>query len=140
MDDPYHLERFTAAQEHAYAGAIDELRRGRKTSHWMWYVFPQLVGLGHSATARHFGIVGDEEARAYLDHPLLGPRLREAAGAILDAAGSAEQILGDIDAMKLRSSMTLFAAVATDPTPFAAVLSRFFDGEPDAATLTLLEG
>ena len=138
MDDPFHLDRFVAAQVESYDRALAELHRGRKTTHWMWFVFPQLRGLGRSATAQHFGIASLAEARAYLDHPILAARLREAAAAIIAAAGSAEDILGPIDALKLRSSATLFAAAATDPAPFRALLDRFFDGEADPATCRLL--
>ena len=136
-----NLERFVAAQEGVYAQALAELRRGRKESHWMWFVFPQLAGLGRSETARFYAIASAAEARAYLAHPLLGPRLVECAGAMLAHRGrSAEAILGVVDAMKLKSSMTLFEAVATDAEPFAAVLDAFFGGERDPATLALLDG
>jgi len=135
------LERFVAAQEGAYSDALAELRRGRKQSHWMWFVFPQIAGLGRSATARFYAIASAAEGRAYLAHPLLGPRLRESAAAILvHRSDGAEAILGPIDAIKLRSSMTLFEAVAGDPAPFAAVLDAFFGGERDPATLSLLDG
>ena len=135
------LERFVAAQEGVYPQALAELRRGRKQSHWMWFVFPQVAGLGRSETARFYGIVSAAEARAYLAHPVLGPRLCEAAEALLAHKGrGAEAIFGVVDAMKLRSSMTLFAAVAGDPAPFASVLDAFFSGERDAATLGLLDG
>ena len=138
MSDPFHLDRFVAAQETSYAAALAELRRGRKTTHWMWFVFPQCRGLGHSDTARFYGIASREEARAYLYHPLLGSRLIEACDALLSAPGSADAILGPVDAMKLRSSMTLFAAIADDPGPFDAVLARFYGGTRDPATLALL--
>nr|WP_233130762.1 DUF1810 domain-containing protein [Sphingomonas jeddahensis] len=140
VTDPYHLARFVAAQDGVYPGALAELRRGRKTSHWMWFVFPQLRGLGRSPTAQHYGIASLAEARAYLAHAVLGPRLHEASATVLAAPGSAEAILGPVDALKLRSSMTLFAAAADDPAPFGAVLRRFFDGAPDAATEVLLRG
>jgi uncharacterized protein (DUF1810 family) len=132
------LERFVAAQDGVYAQALAELRRGAKRSHWMWFIFPQIAGLGQSAMARTYAIASAEEARAYLAHPVLGPRLIEATGAVTAAAGSAEAILGGIDAVKLRSSMTVFAAVADDPTPYRAALERFFGGEDDPATLGLL--
>ncbi|HMG47110.1 MAG TPA: DUF1810 domain-containing protein [Allosphingosinicella sp.] len=135
------LERFVAAQEGVYPQALAELRRGRKQSHWMWFVFPQMAGLGRSDRARFYGIASAAEARAYLAHPVLGPRLRESAEAVLaHPERSAEAIFGVVDAMKLGSSMTLFAAVADDPDPFAAVLEAFFGGERDAATLALLDG
>jgi uncharacterized protein (DUF1810 family) len=137
----FDLERFVAAQRGIYDQALGELRAGRKQSHWMWFVFPQLAGLGRSETARFYGISGAAEARAYLAHPLLGRRLRECAGALLAHAGQRpEAILGSVDALKLRSSMTLFEAVAADPAPFVAVLDAFFGGERDAATLNLLDG
>ena len=139
MDDPHDLARFVTAQADSHATALAELRRGRKASHWMWFVFPQITGLGHSPTARHYAIRSAAEARAYLAHPLLGPRLLEATAAAMAAPGSAEAVFGGIDAIKLRSSMTLFAAVADDPAPFRAALDRFFGGEADAATLTLLD-
>ncbi len=132
------LDRFVSAQATIYPQALAELRRGRKTSHWMWFVFPQIAGLGRSDTARFYAIGDAAEARAYCRHPLLGARLVEATAAITAAAGNAETILGGIDAVKLRSSMTLFAAVADDPAPFQATLDRFFGGAPDPATLALL--
>jgi uncharacterized protein (DUF1810 family) len=132
------LQRFVAAQDGVYAQALAELRRGAKRSHWMWFIFAQIAGLGQSAMARTYAIASADEARAYLAHPVLGPRLIEATGAVTAAAGSAEAILGGIDAVKLRSSMTLFAAVADDPTPYRAALERFFGGEDDPATLDLL--
>ena len=137
--DPHDLQRFVAAQEGTYPQALAELRRGRKTSHWMWFVFPQIAGLGHSAMARHYAIRDAAEARAYLAHPLLGVRLIEATRAVTAAPGSgASAIMGGIDAIKLRSSLTLFAEVADDPTPFEAALARFFAGERDPETLRRL--
>lgn len=140
MSDPFDLGRYVDAQDAGgtHDQALAELRRGRKTSHWMWFVFPQIAGLGQSAMARRYAIASAGEARAYLAHPLLGPRLIEATNAVVAARGSAEAILGGIDAIKLRSAMTLFAAVADDPTPFQAALDRFYDGAPDPATLALL--
>ena len=134
------LNRFVAAQADSYAPALAELRRGRKQGHWMWWVFPQLAGLGLSQTSRFYAIANAAEARAYLAHPLLGPRLIEAAGAVVEASCTAEAIMGGVDALKLRSSMTLFAAVAEEPGPFVAVLARFYGGEGDAETLRLLSG
>ena len=135
------LERFVTAQdEHGtYDRALSELHRGRKQSHWMWFVFPQLEGLGRSATAQAYAVHGLDEARAYLDHPVLGPRLRECCQALL-ATGevSAEQVLGGIDAVKLRSSMTLFHRADPHDPIFPAVLDQFFAGEPDDATDELL--
>ncbi len=122
-----------------YARALQELRRGRKASHWMWFVFPQLAGLGQSTTARHFALSSLEEARAYLQHPVLGLRLRECAAVIATLeAGTAEDVLGGIDALKLRSSMTLFQRVAPDYPVFDAVLDRYFGGQSDATTDRLL--
>lgn len=128
------LARFVDAQATSYARALAELRAGDKRSHWMWWIFPQIAGLGRSDTARRYAIASADEARAYLAHPLLGPRLLECAAAVRAATGSAETILGAIDAMKLRSSMTLFASVAADPAPFDAVLDRFFGGIEDPET------
>ncbi|WP_445190886.1 DUF1810 domain-containing protein [Sphingomonas sp. Tas61C01] len=133
-----NLDRFFCAQQDAYAQALAELRCGRKTSHWMWFIFPQIAGLGRSETARFYAIASMEEARSYLSHPVLGSRLIEATEAATTASGTAEAIFGGIDAVKLRSSMTLFEAVAADAAPFAAAIERFFAGERDAATLRLL--
>jgi uncharacterized protein (DUF1810 family) len=135
--DDTDLARFLKAQDGLYPRALAELRAGAKRSHWMWFVFPQIAGLGRSETARFYAIRSAAEARAYLAHPLLGPRLVEATAAVVAASGSAVAILGAIDAIKLRSSMTLFAAVADDPAPFRRALDRFFDGESDPATLAL---
>lgn len=135
--DAADLERFVRAQDAdgTYGRALAELRRGRKTTHWMWFVFPQLEGLGRSATARHFAVRSLAEARKYLAHPVLGPRLRESAEALL-AQPDADPVavLGPVDAMKLRSSMTLFARAAPDDPVFPAVLDRFFGGQPDQET------
>jgi Uncharacterized conserved protein len=137
MDDPYFLERFVIAQNRdgTYDRAIEELRRGRKTSHWMWFVFPQIAGLGQSATSRQFAISSLEEARAYLGHTALGPRLIECADLVSKPqSATAEQIFGDVDAQKLHSSMTLFLRAAPDEPLFAQVLDQYFDGLPDSAT------
>ena len=135
----FDLDRFVAAQAGIYDRALAELKRGRKQSHWMWFVFPQLAGLGRSPTAQYYAIASAGQARAYLAHPLLGPRLRECAEALLaQSEPSAEAVLGPIDAIKLKSSMTLFEAVAADPAPFAVVLDAFCDGARDAVTLDLL--
>ena len=129
------LSRFVLAQEGAYDGVVDELRRGRKVGHWIWFIFPQVAGLGSSAMSRHFAISSLDEARAYLDHPVLGPRLRECAAIILATQGrTALEILGSIDAVKLRSSMTLFDRAAPDELVFRQVLDRFYDGQADDAT------
>jgi uncharacterized protein (DUF1810 family) len=135
--DPYDLGRFVAAQDGGgvYDGAVAELRGGRKVSHWMWFVFPQIAGLGRSATARTFAISSIEEASAYLRHPLLGPRLMECTGIVADLQDrTAEQVLGLIDAQKLRSSMTLFMHAAPEQPLFRRVLEVYFDGLPDPAT------
>ena len=134
----FDLERFVAAQAPVYPQALAELRRGRKESHWMWFVFPQIAGLGRSPTAIRYAIASLAEARAYLAHSLLGPRLVESTQALLDHRGrSAESILGPIDAVKLCSSMTLFEAAAAGKTQalFAACLDDFCDGARDRATL-----
>jgi uncharacterized protein (DUF1810 family) len=135
----FDLERFVEAQAGVHEQALAELRAGRKASHWMWFVFPQLLGLGRSPIAQRYGIVSLDEAKAYLAHPLLGVRLREVAAAILEGPGAdAEQILGPIDAIKLRSSMTLFQRAAPGEPVFRAVLDRFFGGVEDPATVELL--
>ena len=139
--DPFDLQRFVAAQDEGgtYERAIGELRRGRKTSHWMWFVFPQIAGLGRSPTARHFAIRSGSEARAYAAHPVLGPRLVEAATIVASHEDTeAEEIFGAVDAMKLRSSMTLFSRAWPDRPEFALVLERFFAGRPDPETERLL--
>ena len=137
MADPHDLQRFVTAQDEGgtYDQALAELRAGRKTSHWMWFVFPQVAGLGQSPTSRHFAVRSLDEARAYLAHPVLGARLRESAQALLDGGGTdARAVLGGIDALKLRSSMTLFARAAPEEERFQAVLDRYFGGEPDPET------
>jgi uncharacterized protein (DUF1810 family) len=139
--DEFDLERFVQAQEagDTYEHALAELRRGRKTSHWMWFVFPQIAGLGSSPMAQRYAVGSLAEARAYLEHPVLGPRLVEAAHAVLAAdTVRAEVILGSIDAMKLRSSMTLFTRADPDEPVFAQVVDRFYAGRPDPATDELL--
>ena len=135
--DPHGLERFASAQDagDTYGHAVAELRRGRKTSHWMWFVFPQIEGLGHSAMAQRYAIASLDEARAFLRHPVLGARLRECV-TIVNALppASAEDIFGGIDAQKLRSSLTLFMRAAPDEPAFARALDRYFGGMPDDAT------
>jgi len=136
-EDPYDLQRFVAAQDAGgtYDRAMAELRAGRKTSHWMWFVFPQIAGLGYSPTSRTYAITSLDEARAYLAHPVLGPRLTECAAILAGLPGrSAEQIFGDLDAQKLHSSMTLFSRAATDEPVLGQVLDRYFGGVPDSAT------
>ncbi|HEX3461007.1 MAG TPA: DUF1810 domain-containing protein [Acidimicrobiales bacterium] len=137
MVDPYNLERFVAAQDAGgiYDRAVGELREGRKRSHWMWFVFPQIAGLGQSAMSREFAISSIEEARAYLRHPVLGPRLIECAGIVAAGPGrSAADVFGGIDAQKLQSSMTLFRRAMPETPEFEAVLDRYFEGQPDPAT------
>ena len=139
MTDPFQLARFVDAQQDSYERALTELRGGRKTDHWMWFVFPQIAGLGRSGMAQRYAISSLDEARAYLDHPVLGPRLAECAAAVAAHTGStAVRILGDIDAVKLRSSMTLFQRAAPDEPVFGEVLERFFDGKADEETLRRL--
>jgi uncharacterized protein (DUF1810 family) len=137
MRDPYDLDRFVTAQDAVgtYRQAVEELRRGRKTSHWMWFVFPQIAGLGQSPTSKVYAIGSLAEARAYLDHPVLGPRIRECAEILAAHRGrTAEQIFGGIDAMKLRSSMTLFMHAAPEEPAFRQVIEQFWGGDPDPAT------
>jgi uncharacterized protein (DUF1810 family) len=137
MADPFKLDRFVTAQNAGgtYGQAVEELRRGRKMSHWMWFVFPQIAGLGHSQMSRTFAISSLDEARAYLRHPALGPRLKECAEIVAHArAATAEQIFGPIDAQKLHSCMTLFLRAEPGEPLFRQVLDRYFDGVPDAAT------
>ena len=137
--DRFDLRRFVDAQAPVYAQALAELRRGRKESHWIWFVFPQLAGLGRSDMARFYAIGSRAEARAYLAHPVLGPRLAECTDAALaPRARGAEAIFGSVDAMKLRSSMTLFEAAADEAGTFGQALDSFFGGARDAATLALL--
>ena len=141
-DDPYNLQRFVAAQDTggSYDHAVAELRAGRKESHWMWFVFPQIAGLGRSPAALQFAISSLDEAQAYLRHPVLGPRLAECAAVLTQAPGrSAEQIFGGLDALKLRSSMTLFLRAApAGESRYGQVLSQYFGGIPDPATVELL--
>ena len=133
------MERFVKAQEEVYAAALAELQAGEKDTHWMWFIFPQLRGLGTSVMAYVYGITGVEEARAYLAHPVLGPRLMACCTALLSHTDlSAEDMLGDVDAMKLRSSMTLFAQVSEEDSVFHRVLAQFYDGNMDERTLALL--
>ncbi|NJD54854.1 MAG: DUF1810 domain-containing protein [Nitrospirae bacterium] len=140
VTDPFDLARFVSAQEKSYASALSELRDGEKRTHWMWYIFPQIDGLGHSPTAKFYAIKSAEEARQYLRHPVLGPRLLACAEAVLSVEGlSASQIFGFPDDVKLRSSMTLFASIAGPGSVFARVLDRYFQGEPDQKTVDLLE-
>ena len=137
--DPFDLQRFVDAQDRAYRTVLDELRNGRKRSHWIWFVFPQIQGLGHSPTAIRYGITSREEARAYLAHDVLGPRLRECTRLVAQIEGSsADDIFGWPDNLKVRSSMTLFARATDDNAEFRAVLDKLYDGEDDPATVELL--
>ncbi|UPQ81659.1 DUF1810 domain-containing protein [Pseudomonas knackmussii] len=140
MGNPHDLQRFVEAQTPVYKRALEELRAGHKQSHWMWFVFPQVAGLGSSAMAQRYAISGVDEARAYLEHPLLGPRLHACAQAmLLHRDRSVRQILGSPDDLKLRSSMTLFAAVAPEQPLFQQVLDTFFEGEADPKTMSRLQ-
>ena len=138
MNDRHNLQRFIDAQEPVYTRVLTELRAGRKTSHWMWFVFPQIAGLGSSPIAQKFAIGSLEEASAYLAHAVLGPRLLECTGLVLQAEGAIGEILGYPDDLKFRSCMTLFAQAAPSPAPFDDALRKFFDGEPDPKTLERL--
>ena len=138
MENNYNLNRFIEAQKRDYDAALSEIRAGRKASHWMWYIFPQLKGLGRSSTSEYYGLSGVEEAQAYLSDPILKARLIEITDAVLAHKDkSAEEIFGGIDAKKLRSCMTLFSIAAPDIPLFNAVLEQFFDGKPDRNTLRL---
>ena len=139
-DDPFDLHRFVAAQETVYPRALAELRSGAKRSHWMWFGFPQIDGLGYSSAAKRYAIQSGDEARAYLAHPVLGTRLRECAEALEGVTGrSASEIFGFPDDLKLKSCATLFAAVSESPSVFDRVLAKYFRGERDGKTLKLLE-
>ncbi len=139
MADSYNLQRFLDAQERVYDTVLNELRAGNKSSHWIWFIFPQITGLGRSETSQQFAIGSLDEATAYLQHPTLGPRLRTCTQLVLDVNGrSAEEIFGYPDYLKFRSCMTLFLTAATDNTLFKAALLKYFDGKPDTLTLDLL--
>ena len=139
MDDPYDLQRFVTAQNPVYEQVCAELRNGRKESHWIWFIFPQLRGLGHSPVAKTFGIASREEAEAYLQHPVLGPRLRECTRFVNAVKRrSVNQIFGYPDDLKFRSSMTLFGNVTPDNQIFKDALEKYFGGEPDRLTLERL--
>jgi uncharacterized protein (DUF1810 family) len=140
MEDPYNLQRFVDAQQPVIAGALSELKSGRKRGHWIWFIFPQLKGLGHSANSEFYGISGLAEAVAYLQHPLLGANLRECTRAVNAIEGrTAEDIFGEIDAMKFRSSMTLFAEAVPDEPIFHDALQKYFSGELDPVTIRGLQ-
>jgi len=141
VSDPYNLHRFVEAQAGVFDTALAELKLGSKQTHWMWFIFPQLAGLGRSSTARYYGMGSEDEARGYLQHALLGSRLRQSVEAVLPWAGkrNAERIFGSIDALKMQSSMTLFDVI--DPGgPFAKLLDDFYGGGRDERTLALLNG
>ncbi|WP_375429443.1 DUF1810 domain-containing protein [uncultured Sphingomonas sp.] len=136
--DRFNLDRFISAQDAIYARVLTELTRGSKTSHWMWYIFPQVAGLGSSEMSRHYAIGAMEEAQAYLDHPLLGARYRESVAVLQDLVGTtAEAVFGPLDAANLRSSLTLFAEAAPDEPLFADALQRWFRGEKDRRTVAI---
>lgn len=140
MSDNFNLDRFVSAQADTFDGALAEIRRGQKRGHWMWFIFPQIAGLGRSPPAILYAIESLAEARAYLAHPVLGARLRASVSALQDLVGTtAEAVFGPVDAMKMRSSLTLFAFAGGERL-FAAAMDRWFDGRADPATLTLLEG
>jgi uncharacterized protein (DUF1810 family) len=139
MSDPYNLQRFVEAQAAIYSAALQQLRAGRKTSHWMWFIFPQIAGLGHSETAKRFALAGRSEAKAYFEHPILGLRLDECTRAVCQVEHrSARQIFGSPDDLKFRSSMTLFSQAVPEHALFRDALQAYFDGQPDSLTLALL--
>jgi len=139
-DDPFDLARFISAQERVYDRVLTELRSGQKRSHWMWYIFPQIDGLGHSSTTKHYSIKSTEEARQYLNHSILGKRLSECVEAVLATEGrTVSEIFGYPDDLKLKSCMTLFAAVADPGSSFDRVLGKYFHGKRDYRTLQLIE-
>ena len=138
-DDPFNLSRFVSAQARDYEIAREELRNGRKRTHWIWYIFPQIDGLGYSANSKLYAIKSKTEAQKYLEHPLLGARLLECANLLLKLEGrSASEIFGSPDDLKLKSSMTLFAAVQNQEPAFARVLDKYFQGKRDITTIELL--
>ncbi len=139
MTDAYSLRHFLHAQERVYDTVLEELRAGRKSSHWIWFIFPQIAGLGHSSMAQQFAITSLDEAKAYLQHLVLGPRLQECTQLVLNVEGrSAGEIFGYPDYLKFRSCMTLFLTAATDNTLFKSTLLKYFDGQPDQKTLDIL--
>jgi uncharacterized protein (DUF1810 family) len=141
MEDPYNLNRFVEAQNPVYSRVCDELRKGRKMSHWMWFIFPQIAGLGFSSMSRRFSITSLDEARAYLDHPVLGPRLIECTKLVCAIPQKTiHEILGSPDDMKFRSCMTLFCQAADQPDLFKDALKRYFSGQLDTLTLERIQG
>ena len=140
MEPNHHLQRFIDAQKQDYATALDEIKNGRKRSHWMWYIFPQIQGLGFSSTSQHYAISGLQEAAAYLNHPILGQRIIEISKVLVQLDSSnASQVFGSPDDMKLKSSMSLFASVPNADAVFQQVLDKFFQGNKDQKTLSILE-
>ena len=140
MEDPFDLDRFLKAQASAYEQAVAELRRGQKRSHWIWFIFPQLRGLGFSSMSGTYGIDSEAEAAAYLRHPVLGPRLLDCTRLVVETEHrSIEQIFGSVDAMKFRSSVTLFGHAAPEEPLFAQAIAKYYGGEPDDRTLEMLE-
>jgi uncharacterized protein (DUF1810 family) len=140
MTDTYNLQRFVDAQDRGYGLVLQELRAGQKLGHWMWYIFPQIQGLGSSATSQEYAIKSRDEAKAYWEHPILGLRLRECTQLVMNVEGcSAEQIFSYPDNLKFRSCMTLFERSATEPTIFRAALLKYFGGEPDELTVDMLK-
>ena len=139
MSDAYDLQRFVAAQDEVYTTVLGELRAGEKRGHWMWYIFPQITGLGQSAMTKKYAITSQDEAKAYLGHPVLGPRRRECTEIVLNVDGrSAEQIFHYPDNLKFRSSMTLFSEAAAENSIFHEALGKYFEGRPDQSTLDIL--
>jgi len=139
MTDAYYLQRYLDAQEGVYHAVFEELRAGRKSSHWIWFIFPQIAGLGRSGMAQKFAIASLDEAKAYLQHPVLGPRLRECTQLVMNVAGrSAEEIFGYPDHLKFRSCLTLFMTATSDNTLFKDALLKYFDRKPDQLTLNVL--
>lgn len=140
MIDKYNLQRFVSAQEEQYADAISELKSGKKKTHWMWFIFPQIKGLGHSTIAQHYAIESLDEAREYLYHPLLGARLKECTLAVLNMKGrNTKDIFGHPDYLKFHSCMTLFAEIEEEDSLFEAALSKYYEDQPDDATLSILQ-
>ena len=139
MNEDYNLQRFVEAQDKVYEAVLDELRVGQKCGHWMWYIFPQVKGLGRSGMAQKFAITSQKEAEAYLEHPVLGSRLRECTQLVINVEGcSAEQIFYNLDSLKFRSCMTLFMTATTDHNIFKDALLKYFEGKPDELTLDIL--
>jgi uncharacterized protein (DUF1810 family) len=140
VNDPFNLSRFIEAQEGVYYSVLDELERGNKTGHWIWYIFPQIAGLGHSRMSRRYSISSIDEARAFAKHPILGPRLIECIELVTAVEGkSAEQIFGYIDALKFRSCVTLFDVASDDSRTFQQALDQYYDGVPDPMTIRVLQ-